>query len=152
MSRAAQIANVRIGTGETKVVAAAKRRSFINTRAESASFQNDVNIAPNLAEPDDVVIVSGEIGLHGIAIMSVREGLEFDAPIESDCAALNGLVAEMLEVTKEIHVLRDPTRGGVASALNEIAKASNVGIRLNETDLPVPREVRSACELRTRPL
>ncbi len=93
------------------------------------------------------MIVSGEIGLHGIAIMSVREGLEFDAPIESDCAPLHKLVSEMLEVTKEIHVLRDATRGGVASVLNEIAKSSSVGIRLQENSLPVPRIVRSACEM-----
>ena len=106
-----------------------------------------VNIAPNLAREGDVVIVSGEIGLHGIAIMSVREGLEFDAPIESDCAPLHELVAEMLTVTKEIHVLRDATRGGVASVLNEIAKSSNIGIRLQETSLPVPRIVRGACEM-----
>ncbi len=79
--------------------------------------------------------------------MSVREGLEFDAPIESDCAPLNNLVSEMLEVTKEIHVLRDATRGGAASILNEIAKSSNVGIRLQENSLPVPRAVRSACEM-----
>ncbi len=95
----------------------------------------------------DVVIISGEIGLHGIAIMSVREGLEFDAPIESNCAPLHNLVLEMLEVTKEIHVLRDATRGGAASVLNEIAKSSNVGIVLQEKDLLVPRIVRSACEM-----
>jgi len=147
MSQAAKIANVRVVTGDTKVVERGKGDGvFINTIGIGI-IPEGVNIAPNMAQPGDVVIVSGEIGLHGIAIMSVREGLEFDAPIFSDCAPLNNLVAEMLEVTKEIHVLRDATRGGAASVLNEIAKASNVGIRLEEKSLPVPRIVRSACEM-----
>ncbi len=147
MSQAARAADVRVVTGDTKVVERGKGDGvFINTSGIGV-IPEGVNIAPNLAEAGDVVIVSGEIGLHGIAIMSVREGLEFDAPIESDCAALNGLVAEMLEVTKEIHVLRDATRGGAASVLNEIAKASNVGIVLQENNLPVPRIVRAACEM-----
>jgi len=147
MGAAARAANVRIVTGDTKVVERGKGDGvFINTSGIGI-IPEGVNIAPNLAQAGDVVIVSGEIGLHGIAIMSVREGLEFDAPIESDCAPLHNLVAEMLEVTKEIHVLRDATRGGVASVLNEIAKSSNVGIRLQENSLPVPRIVRSACEM-----
>lgn len=147
MSRAALAANVRVVTGDTKVVERGKGDGvFINTSGIGVIPEN-VNIAPNLAKAGDVVIVSGEIGLHGIAIMSVREGLEFDAPIRSDCAPLHKLVAEMLEVTKEIHVLRDATRGGVASVLNEISKSSNVGIRLQEKSLPVPRIVRSACEM-----
>ena len=147
MSRAANAANVRVVTGDTKVVERGKGDGvYINTSGIGV-IPEGVNIAPNLAQTGDVVIVSGEIGLHGIAIMSVREGLEFDAPIFSDCAPLHNLVAEMLEVTKEIHVLRDATRGGVASVLNEIAKSSNIGIRLQETSLPVPRIVRSACEM-----
>ncbi len=147
MRRAASVANVRVVTGDTKVVERGKGDGvFINTSGIGV-IPEGVNIAPNQAQTGDVVIVSGEIGLHGIAIMSVREGLEFDAPIESDCAPLYDLVAEMLEVTKEIHVLRDATRGGVASVLNEIAKSSNVGIRLQEKSLPVPRIVRSACEM-----
>lgn len=147
MSRAALAANVRVVTGDTKVVERGKGDGvFINTSGIGI-IPEGVNIAPNLAQAGDVVIVSGEIGLHGIAIMSVREGLEFDAPIFSDCAPLNNLVAEMLEVTKEIHVLRDATRGGVASVLNEIAKSSNVGVRLQENSLPIPRIVRSACEM-----
>jgi hydrogenase expression/formation protein HypE len=147
MSRAAKLANVRVVTGDTKVVERGKGDGvFINTSGIGI-IPDGVNIAPNLAKVGDVVIVSGEIGLHGIAIMSVREGLEFDAPIFSDCAPLNNLVAEMLEVTKEIHVLRDATRGGVASVLNEIAKLSNVGIVLHENKFPVPRIVQSACEI-----
>lgn len=147
MSRAAKRANVRVVTGDTKVVERGKGDGvYINTSGVGI-IPEGVFIAPNLAREGDVVIVSGEIGLHGIAIMSVREGLEFDAPIFSDCAPLNSLVAEMLAVTKEIHVLRDATRGGVASVLNEIAKSSNVGIRLQENSLPVSRIVRSACEM-----
>jgi hydrogenase expression/formation protein HypE len=94
-----------------------------------------------------VIIVSGTIGDHGIAILSVREGLEFGAPIQSDTAPLNGLVAAMLDETRTIHVLRDPTRGGVASALNEIARASQVGMVIDERKLPVQDAVRAACEL-----
>lgn len=146
MGEQAKHAGVKIVTGDTKVVDKGKGDGlFINTSGIGV-IPKDVNLAPNLAKPGDVVIVSGEIGLHGIAIMSEREGLDFDAPIESDCANLNFLVEEMLEVTKEIRVMRDPTRGGIASSLNEIAKASNVGIVLQDSQVPVPQMVRSACE------
>ncbi|CAN5629802.1 hydrogenase expression/formation protein HypE [soil metagenome] len=147
MGEAARRAEVRIVTGDTKVVDKGKGDGvFINTSGIGI-IPKDINIAPNLAKPGDVVIVSGEIGLHGIAIMSQREGLDFDAVIESDCANLNFLVEEMLAVTKEIRVLRDPTRGGIASSLNEIAKLSDVGIVLHDSKVPVPRVVRSACEM-----
>ncbi|CAN5419722.1 hydrogenase expression/formation protein HypE [soil metagenome] len=147
MGEAARTANVRIVTGDTKVVDRGKGDGvFINTSGIGI-IPKDINIAPHLAQAGDVVIVSGELGLHGIAIMSEREGLDFDAPIESDCANLNFLVEEMLAVTKEIRVLRDPTRGGIASSLNEIAKASNVGVVLHDTKVPVPRIVSSACEM-----
>ena len=147
MGEAARRAEVRIVTGDTKVVDRGKGDGvFINTSGIGI-IPKDVNIAPHLAQAGDVVIVSGELGLHGVAIMSEREGLDFDAPIESDCANLNFLVEEMLAVTKEIRVLRDPTRGGIASSLNEIAKLSNVGIVLHDTKVPVPRVVRSACEM-----
>ena len=147
MGEQAKLAEVQIVTGDTKVVDKGKGDGlFINTSGIGI-IPNDVRLAPNLARPGDVVIVSGEIGLHGIAIMSEREGLEFDAPIKSDCANLNFLVEEMLSVTKEIRVLRDPTRGGIASSLNEIAKASNVGIVLEDSKVPVSQTVRSACEL-----
>jgi len=140
-------AGVQIVTGDTKVVNKGKGDGlFINTSGIGV-IPADVNIAPHLAREGDVVILSGEIGLHGIAIMSEREGLEFDSPIESDCANLNFLVEEMLGVTKEIHVLRDPTRGGIASALNEIATASNLGIRIYDGKIPVPDAVRGACEM-----
>lgn len=147
MGATARKANVRIVTGDTKVVERGKGDGvFINTSGFGV-IPDGVNVAPHRAEIGDVVIVSGEIGLHGIAIMSEREGLDFDAPIESDCANLNFLVEEMLSVTKDIHVLRDPTRGGIASSLNEIAKASNVGIKLFDDKVPVPNIVRGACEM-----
>lgn len=147
MGEAARRANVRVVTGDTKVVDRGHGDGvYINTSGIGL-IPEGVVIAPTHARPGDVVIVSGEIGLHGIAIMSVREGLEFESVIESDSAPLNDLVATMLAVTNEIHVLRDPTRGGVASSLNEIAQASQVGIVLNERTLPVPPTVHSACEL-----
>jgi hydrogenase expression/formation protein HypE len=92
------------------------------------------------------VIVSGEIGLHGVAIMSVREGLEFEVEITSDTQALNRLVAAIIAVEPEVHVLRDPTRGGLSSTLNEIAQASRVGMVLDEPAIPIPGPVRAACE------
>jgi len=92
------------------------------------------------------VILSGPIGLHGVAIMSVREGLEFEVEIESDTQSLAGLVAALVAAVPDVHVLRDPTRGGLASALNEIATASNVGITLDEPAIPIPGPVRAACE------
>jgi len=147
MGAAARRAGVLLVTGDTKVVDRGHGDGvYINTSGLGL-IAADVNIAPHLARPGDVVILSGAIGLHGIAVMSVRAGLDFDTVIESDSAPLNGLVATMLETTTQIHVLRDPTRGGVASALNEIAKASQVGITLDERKLPVPAAVHAACEL-----
>ncbi|GAA3098977.1 hypothetical protein GCM10017687_07290 [Streptomyces echinatus] len=104
-----------------------------------------MDIRPQRARPGDAVIVSGPIGLHGVAIMSVREGLEFGVEITSDTAPLADLVAEMLAVTKDVHVLRDPTRGGLGASLNEIARASGTGVRLSERAVPVPDEVANAC-------
>jgi hydrogenase expression/formation protein HypE len=93
------------------------------------------------------VIVSGPIGLHGVAIMSVREGLDFEVEIASDTQALNGLVAAVLAVEPDVRVLRDPTRGGLSSALNEVAEASGVGMVLDEASIPIPEPVRAACEM-----
>ncbi|MCB9136487.1 MAG: hydrogenase expression/formation protein HypE [Anaerolineales bacterium] len=147
MAVAAKTAGVQLITGDTKVVDKGHGDGiFINTSGVGV-IPNGINIGPHRATPGDVVIVSGTIGDHGMAIMSVREGLEFDAPIVSDTASLNGLVAEMLAVCPDLHVLRDPTRGGVASTLNEIARASNAGIMLDEMKIPVNQPVRSACEL-----
>jgi hydrogenase expression/formation protein HypE len=132
-------------TGDTKVVEAGRGDGvYINT-AGIGLIADGVDIRPQRAVPGDVVIVSGAIGVHGVAIMSVREGLEFGVGIESDCAALGGLVAAMLDVTPDLHVLRDPTRGGLAAALGEIASAAGVGVALRDRDIPVPPEVASAC-------
>jgi len=147
MGAAARTAGVTLVTGDTKVVDKGHGDGvFINTSGFGL-IPEGVNIAPQQARPGDVVILSGEIGLHGVAIISVREGLEFGVTIESDSAPLNGLVAAMLAETKAIHVLRDPTRGGVASSLNEIAKAAHVGIAYQESKLPIPDVVRAACDL-----
>lgn len=147
MGRAARAADVAIVTGDTKVVDKGHGDGvYINTSGIGI-IPDGVDIAAERARPGDVVIVSGTIGDHGMAIMSVREGLEFETRIESDTAALHTLVADILNVTKDVHVLRDPTRGGVASALNEIATASGVGISLDENKLPVNPAVAAACEM-----
>lgn len=147
MGRAARAAGVRLVTGDTKVVDRGHGDGvYINTSG-IGRVPDGVHIGPSRARPGDVVLVSGEIGVHGTAIMSVRQGLEFGAAIESDTAPLNGLVAAMLAVSPDIHVLRDPTRGGVASTLNEIARSSKVGIQIDERAVPVPQIVRSACEM-----
>jgi hydrogenase expression/formation protein HypE len=104
-----------------------------------------VDIRPSRATPGDVVIVSGPIGLHGVAVMSQREGLEFGTEIRSDSAPLHGLVAAMLAVCPDLHVLRDPTRGGLAASLCEIAASAGVGVEFDEASLPVPAEVAAAC-------
>ena len=146
MAEAARLAGVNIVTGDTKVVERGHGDGcFINTSGIGL-LADGLHLGPDQARPGDAVIISGTIGDHGMAIMSVREGLEFQSVIESDTAALNGLVAKMLERCTDIHTLRDPTRGGVASALNEIASKSNVGIELDEVSLPVAKPVHAACE------
>lgn len=147
MGAAAQRAGVALVTGDTKVVDRGHGDGVFISTTGVGLVPNGVHIGPERARPGDVVIVSGEIGIHGVAILSVREGLEFGAPIESDTAPLHELVATLLEHGCAIHALRDPTRGGVASTLNEIAAASRVGIRLDERALPVPGPVRAACEI-----
>ncbi|MBM4168782.1 MAG: hydrogenase expression/formation protein HypE [Ignavibacteria bacterium] len=147
MRKAAERANVKLVTGDTKVVDRGKGdKLFINTSGVG-TIPEEISISPRNARIGDSIIVSGPIGLHGIAIMSVREGLEFESPVLSDTAPLNHLVAKILAQTRGIHVLRDPTRGGIASALNEIAAASDVGIVLREDALPVTDEVQGACEI-----
>ncbi len=145
MASAARAAGVRIATGDTKVVNAGQAdRIFINT-AGFGLVPEGVDIRPSRAAAGDVVIVSGPIGQHGVAIMSLREGLEFGTQITSDSAPLNGLVATMLEAHRDIHVLRDATRGGVTASLCEIAGAGGVGIEYEESLIPVPVEVAAAC-------
>ena len=148
MAGAARTANVRIVTGDTKVVERGHGDGcYINT-AGVGLLRPGINVGPHRAQPGDAVLISGTIGDHGMAIMSVREGLEFESQIRSDCAALNGMIAEVLDAVGDaVHVMRDPTRGGLASTLNEIATSSNVGVEIDETSLPVRLEVQSACEL-----
>ncbi len=148
MQQAAQQAGATIVTGDTKVVDRGKGDGiFINT-AGIGQIAAGIHLAPQRATPGDVVLINGDIAAHGIAIMSLREGLEFETTLQSDSAALNGLVARVLDAGGEhVHVLRDPTRGGVASALNEIAAQAQAGIRLDEQALPLREEVRGACEI-----
>ena len=145
--RAAEEAEVKIITGDTKVVnRGSADKLFVNTTGIGL-VPSGVDISGSKASPGDKVILSGAIGDHGIAVMSQREGLRFSVPIESDCAPLHKLVAEILETSNHIHCLRDPTRGGLASTLNELAERSEVGIRIEEDSIPVRDEVRAACEL-----
>ena len=147
MRAAAEEAGVQLVTGDTKVVDRGKAdKIFINT-AGIGLVPEGVNIHPARAQAGDKIIISGPIAVHGIAIMSVREGLEFETEIASDTAALNGLVRELLAACGDIHVLRDPTRGGVTSAMTEIAQSAGVGIILQEAALPISEEVKGACEI-----
>jgi hydrogenase expression/formation protein HypE len=147
MSAAAREAGVQLVTGDTKVVNRGKGDKIFISTTGIGVIERPVNISAGQARAGDKVILSGYIGDHGMAILSQRENLEFEGVIESDCAALHQLVAEMLEVTNDIHCLRDPTRGGVATVLNEIAAHSNVGVCLCETEIPVRDSVRGACEI-----
>jgi hydrogenase expression/formation protein HypE len=145
--RAANEVGVEVVTGDTKVVEKGKGDGlFINTSGIGRVPQG-VNLSADLARPGDRVLLSGSIGDHGIAILSQREGLEFESRIVSDNAPLHTLVAGMLAVTPAIRCLRDPTRGGLSSALNEIAVQSQVGIVLEESAIPIKEEVKGACEL-----
>ena len=147
VGRAAEEAEAKVVTGDTKVVnRGSADKLFINT-AGIGLVPEGVNISGSKARPGDKVILSGTIGEHGIAVLSQREGLQFSAPIESDCAPLHKVVSEMLEACSHIHCLRDPTRGGLASTLNELAQQSGVGIRIEEERVPVREAVRGACEL-----
>jgi hydrogenase expression/formation protein HypE len=147
MRTAADEAGVQLVTGDTKVVDRGKAdKIFINT-AGIGLVPDGVNIHPARAQPGDKVIISGPIAVHGIAIMSVREGLEFESEIASDTAALNELVSDLLRACNDVHVLRDPTRGGVTSAITEIAQSAGVGIVLNEALIPIDEEVKGACEI-----
>jgi hydrogenase expression/formation protein HypE len=147
MAAAAREAGVQVVAADTKVVDRGKAdRIFINT-AGVGIIAPGVDVAGQHAKPGDIVLINGPMGDHGVAVLSTREGLSFQTEIESDSASLNGLVEAMLEASNKIHVLRDPTRGGVATALNEVAKQSGVGIRLKESKLPVRPEVNAACEM-----
>ncbi|MCO5067804.1 MAG: hydrogenase expression/formation protein HypE [Kiritimatiellae bacterium] len=147
MRRAADRAGVALVTGDTKVVDRGKGdKIFINTSGIGFIPEGRA-IQPGRAAVGDKILISGQIAVHGIAIMSVREGLEFETEIASDTAPLNSLVEALFAASDNLHVLRDPTRGGATSALSEIAEAAQVGIRLNEASLPISEEVKGACEI-----
>jgi hydrogenase expression/formation protein HypE len=147
MQVAADAAGVAIVTGDTKVVEKGKGDGiFINTTGFGV-VPAELTLSANRARPGDKVLLSGSIGDHGIAILAQREGLEFETTIESDSAALHTLTASMLAVSREIRCMRDPTRGGVSSTLNEIAQQSRVGVEIDEKTIPIREEVRGACEM-----
>jgi hydrogenase expression/formation protein HypE len=147
MQRAAQAAGIALVTGDTKVVDRGKGDGVFVTTSGVGVIPAGRDIHPHHAHPGDKILVSGPIAQHGIAIMSVREGLQFGTTITSDTAPLNGLVEAMFAACPGIHVLRDPTRGGVASTLNEIAGQAGAGMTIDETAIPIDEEVRGACEL-----
>ena len=152
MRVAAAEAGVQFVTGDTKVVNRGKGDQIFITTTGIGMVQGGVNISADRAQPGDQIILSGYVGDHGMAVMSQRENLEFEGAIVSDCASLNGLVACMLSTPSPcgpefVHCLRDPTRGGVATTLNEIAKRAGVGMLLREQSIPVRESVKGACEL-----
>lgn len=147
MKAAADAAGVKIVTGDTKVVDRGKGDGiFINT-AGVGEIGHTLAISPGNVRAGDAILLSGDIGRHGIAIMAVREGLEFETTIESDCAPLSAAVAALLEADIEIHCMRDLTRGGLASALNEISEASGLHLHIEESRVPVRGDVGAACEI-----
>ncbi len=145
MGDAAKAAGVRLVTGDTKVVERGHADGlFINTSGIGL-IPDGIDIGPQRARPGDRVIVSGPIGEHGVAILSVRSGIEFGTQVNSDSAPLHALVAVLVSAVPDVHTLRDPTRGGLAGALNEIAASAGVGIDLDEASIPVPEAVAAAC-------
>jgi len=147
MENAAKNAGVTIVTGDTKVVEKGHAdKLFINTSGIGV-IPEGINISCKKLKPGDKILLSGTLADHGMAILSTRKGLSFQSHLKSDTAPLNGLVEAMLKITPEIHALRDPTRGGLATTLNELAKSSNVGIKLMEETLPVRPDVQGACEV-----
>src|SRR6201987_527808 len=147
MREAADAAGVQVVTGDTKVVEKGKADGcYINTAGVGA-IEHDLDLGVALAQPGDAIIVSGPIGDHGITIMLARGELDIEADVTSDTAPLNGLVADLLRAVPEVRAMRDATRGGVATILNEIARAADVGVLVSEDDIPVRPEVRGACEL-----
>ena len=147
MSEACAVAGVSLVTGDTKVVDRGKGDQVYITTSGIGLVPDGRSLSIRSARPGDVILVSGTIGDHGISIMSVREGIEFETVLESDSAPLNDLTRVMLEACPGIRCMRDPTRGGVSSALNELAAASHVGVELREAQLPIRPEVRGACEM-----
>ncbi len=147
MKKAADRAGVQIVTGDTKVVDhGSGDKIFINTSGVGTVYDG-VNLSWNRIQPGDKIIISGRIADHGIAILSAREEFQFETSVKSDTAPLNGLIERILQVCSEVHMMRDPTRGGISSAMNEIALKSNRGIRLEESKIPIGDEIRAVCEI-----
>lgn len=147
MGKAAIDAGVPVVTGDTKVVERGKGDGVFITTTGVGMVPTGVTISGDLARPGDAILVNGSMGDHGVAIMSSRENLQFETTIESDSAALHTLVADMVAAVPGIHCLRDPTRGGLATTLNELAQQSGVGMNLHETAIPIHPAVTAACEL-----
>ncbi len=147
MAEAARRAGVPVVTGDTKVVERGKGDGVFITTTGVGVVPDGVTISAKRARPGDAILLSGSVGDHGMAVLAKRENLSFDAPIQSDTAALHELVAAMVAAVPDLHCLRDPTRGGLASALNEIAQQAEVGMRLREAAIPVREPVRALCEL-----
>ena len=146
MAAASRAAGVPVVTGDTKVVEQGKGDGVFITTTGVGVVADGIDIAGDRARPGDVIIVSGSLGDHGVAIMSLRENLTFETTIESDTAALHELVAIMVAAARGIHCLRDPTRGGLATTLNEIARQSGCGMVIRERELPIKDQVKAACE------
>ncbi len=147
MAAASRDAGVPVATGDTKVVERGKGDGIFITTTGVGMVPDGVRVAPHRARPGDRILVSGTLGDHGVAIMSRRENLSFETEIVSDSAALHTLVADMIRAVPDIHMMRDPTRGGVATVLNEIARESGVGMKIREDAVPIATAVRGACEL-----
>jgi hydrogenase expression/formation protein HypE len=147
MSAAARNAGVQLVTGDTKVVNRGKGDKIFITTTGIGLVDSRVRISADRARPGDKILLSGTIGDHGMAIMSRRENLEFESTMESDTAPLHALVAAMIDTGGQLHCLRDPTRGGVATTLNELAASSRVGMIIDERQIPVRESVRGACEI-----
>lgn len=147
MRRACDEAEVALVTGDTKVVDHGKGDGIFITTTAVGVVPDSRSLSISSARPGDAIVVSGTLGDHGIAILSVREGIEFETPLASDCAPLTGLAAAVLKASGNVRCMRDPTRGGLSSALNELATASDVGVELDEAAVPLKAEVRSACEM-----
>ncbi len=147
MKRAAESAGVELVTGDTKVVDRGKGDGVYVNTAGIGILDHKADVTPARVKPGDAVVLSADIGRHGMAIMAVREGLEFESTIESDCAALSAPVMALLEAGIEVHCMRDLTRGGLASALVEIAEAARLHVHVEEDSVPVREDVRGACEI-----
>ncbi|GAW91121.1 hydrogenase expression/formation protein HypE [Calderihabitans maritimus] len=147
MKKAAEEAGVEIVTGDTKVVEKGLADGLYINTAGIGVTREGINLSSTNAQPGDLILLSGTIGDHGIAVMAAREGLTVMSPVLSDVAPLNGMISDLIDAAPGVRVMRDPTRGGVATTLNELAAASRVSMKIYETEIPVREEVASVCEI-----